>query len=140
MKWFLWMLSLGLASLGGLLIIFSIALVSRPDVPQADLDVALGLFILAVPPLIISGAIGWGLYFQQRQARERSQAAAAEQLQQLFYQLVNRHQGRLTVMQFAAAANISGSEAKAYLDQRAKEFGADFTSEAAGEITYHFPL
>lgn len=140
MKWVLWSVSLSLASLGALLLIFSLVLLSKPEATKEDRDASMGLFVLAVPPLIGAAGLSWTLYFQQRQARQQQQKAEAEALQKLFYDLVQQHQGRLTVLQFAAATNLTGPEAKQYLDERAKEFGADFTAEAAGEVTYHFPL
>jgi hypothetical protein len=140
MKWFLWTVSVGLASLGGLLLLMSLLLVSGPEASREDRDVSAGLFALAVPPLVGGTGLAWGLYFYQRHAARQRQQAEAEQLQKLFYDLVQQQQGRLTVLQFAAAANLSGTAAKQYLDERAKEFGADFTSEAAGEVTYLFPV
>ncbi|MBD0337381.1 MAG: hypothetical protein ICV62_17985 [Cyanobacteria bacterium Co-bin13] len=140
MKWFLWAASVGLASLGGLLLLLSLTLVSNPQANQEDRDGSLALFVFAVPPLVGGTGLAWGLYFHQRNAERLRQQAEVEQLQKLFYDLVQRQQGRLTVLQFAAAANLSGTAAKQYLDERAKEFGADFTSEAAGEVTYHFPV
>lgn len=140
MRWFLWMVSLGLASLGALLFVASAVLISNPQATPEDRDASAGLFILAVPPIVSGGAIAWALYFHQRSVNRLQQKAEAEQLQKLFYDLVQRQQGRLTVLQFAAAAGLSGTAAKAYLDERAQEFGADFDVESAGEITYKFPL
>lgn len=141
MKWLLGMLSIGLTSLGGLFLLVSIILTANTNAPKTDQDAALRLFILAVPSLVGGSAIAaWPLYSQRRRAKQAQQQAEAEQLRKLFYELVLQHQGRLTVLQFAAVANISGNEAKQYLDAQAREFGADFTVEADGETTYLFPL
>lgn len=43
-------------------------------------------------------------------------------------------------MQFAMAANLTGDAAKRYLDERAKEFEANFEVDEQGGIFYRFPL
>lgn len=140
MKRVLWSITLGLGCLGGLLVLMALVLLANPDLTDDDREAALGLIVLATPPLTATAGLGWGLYSHQRQARKQQQAAESEALRRQFYQLVQAHQGRLTVLQFAAATNLSGAEAKQYLDERAQEFGADFSADAPGEISYHFPL
>jgi hypothetical protein len=49
------------------------------------------------------------------------------------------HRGRLSVLDFAIAAQITGREARQFLDQRAKEFWGDFEPTSAGDVLYTFP-
>lgn len=68
-----------------------------------------------------------------RQSRE-------EILRASFFDLVKENQGQVTLMQFAMAANVSGEAAQQYLQDRAKEFGADFQVNDQGTVIYIFPL
>lgn len=62
-----------------------------------------------------------------------------DRLQPIFFRLVKENNGRVTQMQLAIAAEISGTEAKKYLDEQAKAFGANFNVSEEGFITYQFP-
>lgn len=68
----------------------------------------------------------------------RSRKNQKEKLKDTFYALLEEQSGEITLLQFAKAADISGSEARAYLDQMAKEFNATFEVDMNGGITYHF--
>ena len=57
----------------------------------------------------------------------------------IFFELVKKNNGLLTVMDFSIEANISGSEAKKYLDKYAMEFEAHFDNTKKGHIIYVFP-
>jgi len=48
--------------------------------------------------------------------------------------------GRITVLQLAMEAQLSGEQAKQYLDQKAKEFNATFEPSDKGNISYLFHL
>jgi ribosomal protein L7/L12 len=89
------------------------------------------LLIFGLPPIVMGGAL-WYLAQQGDQARE-----AARQRNAFFY-LVQQGKGQITVLDFAIAAKLDGDRAKAYLDDRAREFNADFDVSAAGVVRYCF--
>ncbi len=59
-------------------------------------------------------------------------------LRSTFYALVEAQDGELTLLQYAKAADVSGKQAKAYLNERAKEFNATFEVDTKGGIIYRF--
>ncbi|MGC9505416.1 hypothetical protein [Baaleninema sp.] len=64
----------------------------------------------------------------------------SDSLQELFYQLVRTNNGSITVMRFAMETGLSGKDAQAYLDEKAKEFNAHYDIDSRGNITYQFPV
>jgi len=107
---------------------------------------ALGLVLAAAAVLLVLvlrlllpwlglGAVGAGawLLWRRRQAQEQARY-------RLFYDLIDRHQGCLTVFTFARAANLSGQAARTFLDARAKEFCASFEPTDSGDVLYRFPV
>jgi hypothetical protein len=87
---------------------------------------------LLLPWLLVVGLIGLALWgWQRRRTRELA-------LHQIFYAQIAAHQGRISVLDFAIAAQITGSEARQFLDQRAKDFWGDFEPTAAGDVLYTF--
>lgn len=90
------------------------------------------LIQLLLPWLVVVGLAGGGLwYWRRRKAREQI-------LHQLFYAQVSAHGGRLSVLDFAIAAQITGREARQFLDQRAEEFWGDFEPTPTGDVLYTF--
>lgn len=90
------------------------------------------LLQLLLPWLLVGGLIGAGVWGWQRR---RARALA---LHQVFYAQIAAHQGRISVLDFAIAAQLTGSEARQFLDQRAKDFWGDFEPTPAGDILYTF--
>lgn len=105
---------------------------------EEDRNAALGGLFLGIPPVAIGGGLAGALYQQQQKQRQAKAIASAQALQTQFYELLQTNDGQITVLQFASATGLTGGEAKAYLNERAQEFGADFIVSDSGEITYHF--
>lgn len=84
---------------------------------------------------VVSAGFGTWLSLDSLVAGRR---AKRDRIQSAFFNLLEAHQGEITVLQFARAANLSGKEAQAYLDTRAKEFGAAFDVAPDGGIYYRF--
>lgn len=78
---------------------------------------------------------GGGWLWKQYQQREQKQL---EHLHQVFYQLIKKNKGRITTLDFAMTAQVSGEIAQEYLDQRAKEFVPHFEVTEQGGIIYYF--
>jgi hypothetical protein len=89
------------------------------------------LLIFGLPPIVMGGAL-WYAAQQGAEARE-----AARQRNAFFY-LVQQGKGQITVLDFAIAAKLDGDRAKAYLDDRAREFNANFEVNLTGGVVYCF--
>jgi hypothetical protein len=59
-------------------------------------------------------------------------------LRSIFFQMLESGQSEMTVLQFAMQARIDGEEAKAYLDDRAREYEATFNVGPEGQVLYCF--
>ncbi|MEO0456289.1 MAG: hypothetical protein AAF152_06845 [Cyanobacteria bacterium P01_A01_bin.114] len=120
--------------------------------PSADLEskirLALGMCVLAVLvllllrlllPWLLIGSVTVGSYlFWQRWRRQRQLHRAF--LHSQFYQLIKKQQGQISVLDFAMQTQISGDEAKDYLNAQAKAFYASFEPTLQGDIVYVFNL
>jgi len=61
------------------------------------------------------------------------------QVNPLFYELIQENQGKITPMDLAIKGNFSGEAAKSYLDGKAREFGASvLDSENEEDQSYYF--
>lgn len=102
------------------------------------LTIAFSLFLLVLllklllPWLLLLGALYGIWYAWQRHRRFQ------EKLYECFYELLQANQGRVSVIDFAMAAHITGPRARAFLDARAKDFFAEFEPSNQGDIFYTF--
>lgn len=101
---------------------------------SAEAGVALVVFGLA--PTALGGWLAWSLRHGNRQT---SQSLSLQQ-EQMFLQLLQNQAGDLTIIQFAAAAQLPIEQAKAFLDQKAQLLNASFDVKDSGAIVYRFPL
>lgn len=93
----------------------------------------------AIPVIVMfslwSAFGGWlfwnGARIQEKQRQDRLLAS--------FFRLIKQGEGRITPFSFAAETGINGTEAKAYLDARSKEFNGDFDIDRDGNMIYRFP-
>ncbi|MCY7321306.1 MAG: hypothetical protein LH660_05770 [Phormidesmis sp. CAN_BIN36] len=68
----------------------------------------------------------------------RSQKLERDRLRKVLFTLLREGNGNINVLRFAMEADISGTEAKAYLDDQAKEFNATFNVSEEGKVFYYF--
>ncbi len=68
----------------------------------------------------------------------QSQKSERDRLQKVFFSLLREGNGNINVLRFSMEANVSGAEAKAYLEQQAKEFNAAFNVSEEGKVFYYF--
>ncbi len=96
------------------------------------------LLRLLLPWLLLLGGVAlvYGLW----QHRYQSQRQRQNHLNQIFYHLVQHQQGRVSVLDFAMQAQLSGPEARHYLDQQAQAFSAQFEPTPQGDVLYVFSL
>jgi len=109
----------------------------HPSTHGQDRQAAIApLVLLGLPVTGLGAWLAWDLR-HQRQVQAQTLTQAHEQL---FLELLQAHQGRLTLVQFAAAAHMPLEEARVFLDQRARLLDASFDVTDAGGIVYQFPL
>jgi hypothetical protein len=84
-----------------------------------------------VVPLAGGGWVWWRYQTQHRQQQDR--------LDRVFYELLRQHQGRMMVLDFAIATQLSALAAQQYLDAKAREFVARYEVTQTGDIFYVFP-
>ncbi|QIZ72542.1 hypothetical protein [Oxynema aestuarii] len=130
-----------LLALGVPLSALAIADIVSQDATHEDKEGAIAaLAIFTLPATIAGTSMLWGLY---RDGRKHDRIAAQQErdrLQHLFYRIVREYDGRIGVLGFAMEAEITGEEAKLFLDEKAREFDASFEVREDGSIYYRFPL
>ncbi len=97
------------------------------------------LLRLLLPVLAISG-LGAASYWlwRQQQRRHRQRQRHQARLNTKFYQLLQRQQGRISVLDFAMHSRLDGASAQAYLNAQAQAFSAYFETTLRGDIIYVF--
>ncbi|TVP64705.1 MAG: hypothetical protein EA342_15885 [Leptolyngbya sp. LCM1.Bin17] len=109
----------------------------HPSTHAQDRQAAIApLILLGLPVTGLGAWLAWD-WRQQRQAQAQTLIQAHEQV---FLELLQTHKGRLTLVQFAAAAQMPLDQARVFLDHRAKLLDASFDVTDAGGIVYQFPL
>lgn len=96
--------------------------------------------IFGVPTLILGGWLSLGLYRQSQQDKKAINQQMNEHLQSLFYQMLQENKGRMTVVGFAMKSQLPPAAARQYLDEKAKEFNANFKVSEEGAVSYHFEI
>ncbi len=72
--------------------------------------------------------------------KKQHQRQLTSHLQSTFYRLVEEQRGEISLLRFAKEAEITGEEAKLFLDSKAHEFNATFDHSNNGGVYYHFHL
>ena len=132
----------------GLLLLFGLPITIYGSLTLLDRDLAAedregtlaAIIIFGLPSTALGSWLAWGLYIQSEQEKAAKAQERLNQLQATFYQLLREQDGEISVLRLAAAAEISGEEAKTFLDDKAKEFSADFGVSDRGDVFYRFPL
>lgn len=90
------------------------------------------LLKLLLPWLFLTAIawLGWRIWKRHRAFQTR--------LYTCFYECLRIHQGRISALDFAMTAEITGPQARSFLDARAKDFFADFEPTTYGDILYTF--
>ena len=94
----------------------------------------------AVPALFVTAVMtatgSWMFWRGQRQYQQQQE----HQLRELFFKTLEENNGRINAIRFAMLSGLDGKAAKAYLDDRAREFNAAYDITEAGTIAYYFEL
>jgi ribosomal protein L7/L12 len=107
-------------------------LLSRQASPQSQQAAGVTFLMMGVPPTTL------GIWLLRR--GDRRQKKQHDRLQGTFFRLLKEGNGHITPLLFAMETNLNGEAAKAYLDDRAKEFSANFHVNEAGTVSYYFDL
>lgn len=125
--WATVLLSLGIVLIGsGIYAPFNSA-ISK----QEQREEAIACLVFGVPLAAWGGWIVLGLR-QDKQQQERDRLNAA------FSKLLTQSDGRITTLAFSMETGLPGNMAKVYLDERAKEFDANFDVDDEGNVNYRF--
>jgi ribosomal protein L7/L12 len=106
----------------------------NPRSTAEDREAAIAVLIFfGLPPAALGSYLLWSSYSQnQQETRDR--------LRSTFFQLLKEGQGHITTLRFAMETGLEGQAAKIYLDDRAREFSANFNVTEDGRISYFFDL
>lgn len=102
---------------------------SEPDRGEAIAAVV----ILGIPPTVLGS---WMLWW----SRQRSRRLEQERLRAAFFRLLQENDGSVTTLRFSMETGLDGRAAKAYLDERAKEFNGLYNVTEEGNLSYRFEL
>jgi predicted HTH domain antitoxin len=86
-----------------------------------------------------STALGTWIIWSLRQKHQYKIKQLNLEKEQLLLNLIQQNEGEITVTRFALVAQIPIAEAKAYLDEKAKQLNADFEASDEGGMIYKFP-
>ncbi|MEH1842765.1 MAG: hypothetical protein V7L20_29530 [Nostoc sp.] len=114
------------------------------DFPQTDTpvidDTTVERLIFGIPSLTLGTWLALGLYRQSRQEKKAFNQQVSDRLQSIFYEMLQKNHGRVTVLGFAMQSQLPAAHARQYLDEKAKEFNANFKVNEEGTISYHFDV
>lgn len=123
------------------LTIYAIAEIVNPDTDSDDREDAIAaLIIFTLPATAVGGWLAWSVYKQGKQEQAARDKEVNARLKSTFFRLVQEGEGRITVMRFAMETQLSGEEAKQFLDQKVKEFDGNFDVSEQGNVAYRFQL
>jgi len=121
-----------LLSLGGILLGSGIFATFNTSISKEEQrEQAIACLVFGVPLTAWGGWIVLGLS-QDKQRAERDRLNAA------FSKLLIQGDGRITPLAFSLETGLAGQMAKVYLDERAKEFDANFDVDDQGNVNYRF--
>ncbi len=103
------------------------------------ISLGLGLLMLSLSwrlftIIVIGSGITWTFRRYQEQQKHQQDC-----LNTLFYKLIQDNQGHITALDLAMNSQLSGKVVQEFLDERAKEFGAELEITEQGGLLYYFP-
>jgi hypothetical protein len=101
--------------------------------PSKRSDSAVALLFFGIAPIGLGSWLLWD-------GKRRQQQFQAGHLDDLFYTLLLQNAGTITPMGLAMQSGLNGAAAKAFLDDRAREFNANYEVTAQGDVVYVFDL
>ncbi|QFS48580.1 hypothetical protein [Nostoc sphaeroides] len=112
---------------------------SQTNTPVID-DTTVERLIFGIPTLTLGTWLALGLYRQSRQEKKALNQQVSDRLQSIFYEMLKENHGRITVLGFAMQSQLPAAHARQYLDEKAKDFNANFKVNEEGAVSYHFDV
>ncbi|WP_375499385.1 hypothetical protein [uncultured Nostoc sp.] len=112
---------------------------SQTNTPVID-DTTVERLIFGIPTLTLGTWLALGLYRQSRQEKKALNQQISDRLQSIFYKMLQENHGRITVLGFAMQSQLPAAHARQYLDEKAKDFNANFKVNEEGAVSYHFDV
>ena len=103
-------------------------------------NTAVERLIFGIPTLTLGAWLALGLYRQSQQEKKAINQQVSDRLQSIFYQMLQENHGRVTVLGFAMKSQLPAAHARQYLDEKAKDFNANFKVNEEGAVSYHFDV
>ncbi|MBW4647263.1 MAG: hypothetical protein KME06_00975 [Kastovskya adunca ATA6-11-RM4] len=122
-----------LLTLGLMFLMVPVYVLTKEDATEQDQADAMGGLVLGVP------VVAWGGWLM-RQLSRQGERESRDRLHSTFYHLLKEGKGNVTVIRLAMEAEVSAATAEQYLNEKAREFDADFLVSDEGSICYHFLL
>lgn len=113
---------------------------TAPNATYEDDNAAVGGLIFGIPTLTLGTWLALGLYRQSRQEKKALNQQVSDRLQSIFYEMLQENHGRVTVLGFAMQSQLPAAHARQYLDEKAKDFNANFKVNEEGAVSYHFDV
>jgi predicted transcriptional regulator len=123
-----------LVGFGGLITLSLMLVLFNSNSTPGERDGAIGAMLIFSLPLTV---VGGGMFWHNRQ---RYQQAQRDRIREAFFNLLETHNGQITPLRLAMETKLDGATARAYLDDRAKEFNASFRVTEDGNVIYTFEL
>jgi hypothetical protein len=101
--------------------------------PSKRSDSAVALLCFGIAPIALGSWLLWD-------GKRRQQRFQSGHLDDVFYTLLRQHAGTITPLGLAMQSELSGAAAKAFLDDRAREFNANYQVTEAGDVVYVFDV
>jgi hypothetical protein len=98
------------------------------------------LTLVGLPPTAIGSWLLWTVAQQSKQEQLEAQRDRAERLQSTFFRMIVEGDGAITPLEFSMATQLSGQEAKVFLDGCAKDYDGAFDVTYEGNIIYRFDV
>lgn len=104
--------------------------------PEDKKGATAALVIFGLPPTALGGFVIWNL----RRSHTTTLQELELQKEQLFLQILQENQGRVTPLSLAAALDMPIADAKVYLETKAQQLDATFDVTEEGGVNYRFHL
>lgn len=126
---------------GLMILVLAVTELADAEKSKEDKDGAFAaLIVFGIPSGIIGGALAWNVIQGGKKQEEKLAAQESDRLHSIFYLLLKKHNGSITPLILAMESKLSPADARVYLDQKAKEFDANFEADDQGGIIYQFNL
>jgi hypothetical protein len=101
--------------------------------PSKRSDSAIALLCLGIAPIALGGWLLWD-------GKRREQKFQSAHLDDVFYTLLLQNAGTISPLALSMQSGLSGAEAKAFLDDRARQFNANYAATEQGDVVYVFDV